>query len=58
MEGGLPGAIDSFSVTELNDLKIYIPNNMSFADDVVRIVDFKKRNGMNSVGVSNVRRNN
>ena len=55
MKGGLPERIGDYSVTEVNGLAIYVPKNMSFTDDVAKIVDFKKRNGMVDVGVSNVK---
>jgi hypothetical protein len=55
VKGGLPEKIDDYSITEVNELKIYVPNSMSFTDDVIKIVDFTKRNGMVDVGVSNVK---
>jgi hypothetical protein len=58
VKGGLPEKIDDYSINEVDELKVYIPKSMSFADDVVKIVDFTKRNGMADVGVSNVKENN
>jgi len=57
VKGGLPARVDDYSFTEVNELKIYVPKSMSFTDDVAKIVDFKKRNGITDVGVSNVKEN-
>jgi hypothetical protein len=58
VKGGLPEKTDDYSVVEIRDLKIYVPDSMSFTDDVAKIVDFTKRNGMTDVGVPNVKFNN
>jgi len=55
VKGGLPEVTEDYSIVEMGELKIYVPNSMSFTDDIVRIVDFKKRNGLTDVGVSNVK---
>ena len=58
MKGGIPEKVEDYSVVELKEYRIYVPNGMSFADDIAKIVDFKKRNGITDVGVSNVKDNN
>ena len=58
MKGGLPGKIDDYSIVNVNEFEIYIPKTMSFNEEVVKIVDFKRKNGMVGVGVSNVNENN
>ena len=55
MKGGLPERINDYSLAEVNELKIYIPKDLTFTDEFVKIIDFKKRNGMVDVGVSNVK---
>ena len=54
MKGGIPEKTEDYSIVEIREFKIYVPDSMSFTDDVVKIVDFKKRNGITDVGVSNV----
>ena len=48
--GGLPEKIEEYSVVEVNSLKVYVPNSTP-TDEVVKIVDFTRRNGRVSVGV-------
>jgi hypothetical protein len=48
--GGLPEKIEEFSVVEVKDLKVYVHNSTS-TEEVVKIVDFTRRNGRISVGV-------
>ena len=48
--GGLPENIEEYSVVEVKDLKVYVPKNTS-TEEVVKIVDFTRRNGRVSVGV-------
>jgi len=50
VKGGLPENIDKYSVVEVNELKVYVPKDIS-NEEVVKIVDFSRKNGMISVGV-------
>ena len=57
LKGGKPEKVDDYNTAEINQLMIYVPKNLSFMDEAVKIIDFVKRDGTPVVGVSNIKEN-
>jgi hypothetical protein len=53
VKGGLPEKTEDYSIVEVKELKVYVPNTISYSGDSLKIVDFRKRNGTTDIGVLN-----
>jgi hypothetical protein len=54
VRNGTPEGPENYDVVETGELRVFVPKDMSFADDLPKIVVFPRRTGNRDVGVANV----
>ncbi|MDR2137162.1 MAG: hypothetical protein LBO68_02625 [Synergistaceae bacterium] len=53
VRNGAPADAENYEAVETGELRVHVPKDMSFADDLPKIVVFPRRTGNLDVGVSN-----
>ncbi|MDR1379121.1 MAG: hypothetical protein LBJ36_08730 [Synergistaceae bacterium] len=53
VRNGIPEGPENYDVVETGELRVHVPKDMSFLDDLPKIVVFPRRTGNRDVGVSN-----
>jgi hypothetical protein len=53
VRNGMPAEPENYDVVETEELRVHVPKDMSFADDLPKIVVFPRRTGNFDVGVPN-----
>lgn len=54
VKSGAPADVSAFDLVEVEGLRVYVPRDKKFGDDIPKITNFPRATGHQDVGVSNV----